>query len=371
MSEQQIKKRIADTFIEIADALETGSYGKQPVIGVFASGAEHGLADIKKGIQMAEKKGFKTILVDGEDSHEAMDQMIADREIDAAVTMHYPFPIGVSTVGRVITPGRGGEMFLATTTGTSATDRVESLIRNAVYGIISAKASGIENPTVGIANIEGGRQAEKALLKLKENGYDIDFATSERADGGIMMRGNDLLGGTSDIMVMDPLTGNLMMKIFSAYTTGGKYESLGYGYGPGIGENFDKIILIVSRASGAPVIANAIVYAAQLVKNNVLDIAKKEFKKVSDVGLAKIISELKSAKNSGAAERKAAVPPKEVVTHEIHGIEVIDLEDAAAVLWGKSIYAETGMGCTGPVVLVAECNKEKAETILKEAEFIG
>lgn len=40
------------------------------------------------------------------------------------------------------------------------------------------------------------------------------------------MRGNDLLAGTPDIMVMDSLTGNLMMKIFSAYTTGGSYESL-------------------------------------------------------------------------------------------------------------------------------------------------
>ena len=40
------------------------------------------------------------------------------------------------------------------------------------------------------------------------------------------MRGNDLLRGTPDIMVMDSLTGNLMMKVFSSYTTGGNYESL-------------------------------------------------------------------------------------------------------------------------------------------------
>lgn len=50
------------------------------------------------------------------------------------------------------------------------------------------------------------------------------------------MRGNDLLAGTADVMVMDPLTGNLMMKIFSAYTTGGSYESLGMATEPGIGE---------------------------------------------------------------------------------------------------------------------------------------
>ena len=49
--------------------------------------------------------------------------------------MHYNFPIGVSTVGRVITPGRGKEMILATTTGTSATHRIEAMVRNAIYGI--------------------------------------------------------------------------------------------------------------------------------------------------------------------------------------------------------------------------------------------
>lgn len=370
MSEKQIKKSIADTFIEIADALETGTFEKQPVIGVAASGAEHGIDDIKKGMEIAEKKGYKTVLIDGEDSHSEMDRMIKDKTIDAAVTMHYPFPIGVSTVGRVITPGEGREMFLATTTGTSSADRVEGLIKNAIYGIISAKATGIDNPSVGIANIDGGRQAEKALIKLKENGYGINFATSARADGGIMMRGNDLLGGTSDVMVMDPLTGNLMMKVFSAYTTGGKYESLGYGYGPGIGENFDKIIMIVSRASGAPVIANAIEYASELVRNNVLSIAKDEFKKASDAGLNKILAELNSSKESSNSDEKVEAPPKEVVTHEIHGIEVIDLEEAASELWKNSIYAETGMGCTGPVVLVADNNQEKAELILKQAKYL-
>ena len=79
------------------------------------------------------------------------------------------------------------------------------------------------------------------------------------------MRGNDLLAGTPDIMVMDSLTGNLMMKIFSAYTTGGSYESLGFGYGPGIGDGYDRLIMIVSRASGAPVIAGAMEFATNLV----------------------------------------------------------------------------------------------------------
>lgn len=311
MSENKIKEMIAGTFLEISDALETGTFGKQPVIGV-------------------------------------------------------------STVGRVITPGCGREMFLATTTGTSSTDRVEGMIKNAVYGIIAAKASGIEHPTVGIANVDDARQTEKALRRLQKNGYDISFAESSRADGGVVMRGNDLLAGTADVMVMDPLTGNLMMKIFSAYTTGGSYESLGYGYGPGIGEGYDRVVMIISRASGAPVIAGAIEYAAQLISNKVGRIAETEFAAARQAGLEAVLAELKPAKSGGAdaSAAPAVMPAKEVVTYEIHGIEVIDLDDAAASLWAKGIYAETGMGCTGPVILVSEANGEKARDVLKASDYI-
>ena len=65
------------------------------------------------------------------------------------------------------------------------------------------------------------------------------------------------------------------------------------------------------------------------------------------------------------------MPPKEVCTAEIHGIEVIDLEDAAKALWAAGIYAETGMGCTGPVVLMAGDKEEKAREILTAKGYIG
>ena len=60
-------------------------------------------------------------------------------------------------------------MFIANTTGTSSADRIEGMIKNAVYGIIAAKACGHKNPTVGILNVDGARQTEKALKQLKEN----------------------------------------------------------------------------------------------------------------------------------------------------------------------------------------------------------
>jgi hypothetical protein len=88
------------------------------------------------------------------------------------------------------------------------------------------------------------------------------FADSARADGGALMRGNDVLLGRPTCSCGDPLTGNVLVKMLSAYTSGGDYESAGYGYGPGIGRDTGRLVLIVSRASGTPVILNAIVYAA-------------------------------------------------------------------------------------------------------------
>ena len=43
----------------------------------------------------------------------------------------------------------------------------------------------------------------------------VNFTESVRADGGAVMRGNDLLTGTPDVMITDSLTGNILMKMFS------------------------------------------------------------------------------------------------------------------------------------------------------------
>lgn len=62
---------------------------------------------------------------------------------------------------------------------------------NAIYGIATAKSMGNKCPKVGILNVDGARQVEKCL-RIKDNGYDMEFADSIRADGGCVMRGNDL-----------------------------------------------------------------------------------------------------------------------------------------------------------------------------------
>lgn len=380
-----IEKIIAQSFLKMAEGLETGAFMDRPKIALTGMGSEHGEENAMAAAKMAAKRGVDvyyigTLTAEGvttipvandEEGHKKMEEMLNNHEVDGAVTMHYPFPIGVSTVGRAITPAKGREMFIANTTGTSSSDRIEGMIKNAVSGIITAKACGVANPTVGILNVDGARQTEMALNQLKANGYEFTWAESARADGGAVMRGNDVLEGTPDVLVTDSLTGNVLVKMLAAFTTGGSFESTGFGYGPGIGKGYDKLILIISRASGAPLIANALEYAAELVRGKVFGKANEEFAKAEKAGLNQILEARKAAAKPAAAEEKVVKPAAEPCTASIAGIEVMDLEDAAQALWKEGIYAETGMGCTGPLVMMSEANHARALEILKKAGYVG
>jgi hypothetical protein len=381
-----IKQLIGKTFMEIADAMQTGSFGKRVKVGLTTLGSEHGTSNLVKGAELAARSSndFEIVLIGPKvdttlevveanneiEAHKKMEELLDSGSIDACVTMHYNFPIGVATVGKVVTPGMGKEMLIATTTGTSSSNRVEAMVRNALYGIITAKAMGIEDPTVGILNVDGARQVERILKGLNSNGYKVSFSESVRSDGGAVMRGNDLLAGSTDVMVTDTLTGNILMKVFSSYTTGGSYEAMGYGYGPGVGENFDRIILILSRASGAPVVANAIKYAAKLAAGNLIEISKKEFLGAKAAKLDELLGTVTKEVKKAEANETVVAPPKEVVTGAIAGVDIMQLEDAVKELWKCGIYAESGMGCTGPIVMVSEEKIDKARKILEAADFL-
>lgn len=382
----QVKQTVKKVLEDLATGLETGSVGRRIKIGLTIDGSELGLEVMEEAARAVKDKNlFDVVLIGSDagwttdfehvsttdcqkDAYEMMEEMLETGAIDGCVTLHYNFPIGVSTVGRVLTPALGREMLIATTTGTTSAVRNEAMLLNAVNGIIAAKAVGISEPTVGILNLDGAKTVERALLALKENGYDIHFGKSKRADGGVVLRGNDLLMGTVDVVVCDSLTGNILMKLFSSYSSGGNYEVLGSGYGPGIGANYDKNICIISRASGAPVIANALEYAYQLAKGGLKDISKSEYAKAQKAKLRDICEGLKPAPIEQTEEVKP--PEKEVVTKEISGIDVMELDEAVAVLWKENIYAESGMGCTGPIVLVNEKNIGQAEECLKKANYI-
>ncbi|TGE31833.1 glycine/sarcosine/betaine reductase complex component C subunit alpha [Desulfosporosinus sp. Sb-LF] len=390
MKKESIRSTIADVFEEIAQHLEANaaanSFGKKVRVGLTILGSEHGPEELVRGGELAQAlnpdiqvvllgNGVQTHLEtvaasDEEKAHALMDEMLLNHTLDAAVTMHYSFPIGVSTVGRVITPAKGREMFLATTTGTAAIERIPAMLRNTIYGIAVAKACGKTNPTVGILNIEGARQLERALVKLKEGGYPITFTESARADGGLVMRGNDLLMGVPDVMVQDSLTGNVLMKVFSACNTGGNYEASGYGYGPGVGEDFNRIIGIISRASGAPVVSGALRFAADCVKGNLTETIKTEFAVARKAGWEDLLESVRQGGMISKKESNVTPPLKKPVTDAIPGIEVMQLEDAVQVLWEVNIYAESGMGCTGPIVLIAPEDREKALEILKKSDFL-
>src|SRR6056297_737126 len=380
---KKINEIIGNSFLEIANSIENKDFGPKIKIGLTTLGSEHDTKVLIEGAKEAQEEmnnlevvligqkaeGFICYETDCEDEmHKIMEKLLEEGKIKGCVTRHYNFPVGVSTVGKVQTPAFGKEIFIATTTGTAALDRAEAMFKNTLYGIITAKAMGKENPSVGILNLDSARTVERALKQLKENGYNINFASSQRSDGGVIMRGNDLLMASADVMVTDTLTGNILMKILSSFNTGGSYEAVCSGYGPGIGFDYDKNILILSRASGTPVVKNAILYGAKLAKNNLSDKIKEEYAKLKKFGLEDILNGFKEVKKEKTEEVK--MPDKEIVTESIAGIDVLDLEVACKRLWAKGIYAETGMGCTGPIINVSKENLDKSKNILKEESFI-
>ena len=381
-----IKPMIGKVLNDIADAIETGQFGQRIKVGITTMGSELGMDNMIQGAELAQKRdpSIEVVLIGpkveskltqvvvntDDEALNKMEELLDTGEIHACVTMHYNFPIGVSTVGKVVSPGNGKEMFIATTTGTSSTDRIEAMILNGINGIIAAKSMGIEKPTLGVLNVDGARQVERAFKELIEKGYSLEFAESKRSDGGHLMRGNDLLTGVPDIMITDTLTGNIIMKMLSSFTTGGNYEALGYGYGPGIGEDYDRVILILSRASGAPVVANAISYGADLVRGNIKSVIKEEFIEVNKFGLQEILDKNKNDKKATKEDKdEILMPPEEVVTETISGIDILELDDAIQEVWKAGIYAESGMGCTGPVVMVNEGKLEQAKDALCKAGY--
>ncbi|WP_125708909.1 glycine/sarcosine/betaine reductase complex component C subunit alpha [Companilactobacillus zhongbaensis] len=381
-----VQNTIADVFDEIAQGLEDGNFGSRPRVGVTLVGSEHGEEEVLRGAELAQandpsiqvvalgtlkSETVETVVAnDPEEAHKKMDEMLDNGQLDAAVTMHYTFPIGVSTVGHPTTPGMGKAMFVANTTGTSDMERISAMVKNAISGIAVAKANGIKDPTVGILNIDGARQVEISLKKLKDNGYNISFTQSHRADGGVVMRGNDLLQGVPDVMVMDTLTGNIVMKVMSSFLTGGSYESVGDGYGPGVGKGYDKIINIVSRASGANVIAGALSYAGNCAKGNLTAKVNAEFKAAEKAGLSDVLDNLTASPKKDDSAEEVKEPAKKAVSEAILGIDILVLEDAVTELWKADIYATSGMGCTGPVVMVAPEDESHAREVLKSADFL-
>lgn len=383
MKKNEVLRMISKTFDSVAKDIESGNIGKKIRVGITVAGSEILVENIVKAAEITKnmltnceiiligrkvETDLERIEIPENEVHSKMEQLLDEGVIHACITTNYNFPIGVATIGRIITPARGKEMFIASTTGSLSSNRIEAMVKNAIYGISTAKACGIKNPTVGILNVDGAIKVEKALRQLKDNGYRINFAESIRSDNSLIMRGNDLLTGTPDVMVQDTLTGNILIKIFASFMSGGDYEAIGYGYGPGLSDTYRRNILIISRVSGIPVISNAIKYAIDLVHGSINSTLKSEIELARKANLDDIIKSSHVERANNVEE--ISIPTKEIVNATIAGIDILDLDSAIRMLWKSGIYGESGMGCVGPVIMINEEKKEKAVKLLREANYI-
>lgn len=371
------QKELAELLRSAADGL-SGNRRRVPVI-LTALGSELPVEDLVTAAQAASDEvtpivigprgaaGLKHHATDDlTTAHKIMNDLLKSGEAAGAVALHYAFPLGVTTITYLVSVATGRRMVLASTTGSSDPLRTAAMVKNAISGIALAKAMGIKEPTVGLLNIDNAAAAERALKKLSANGYPIHWAGSQRADGGALMRGNDLICGTPDVMVCNSLTGNLLVKLWSAGQSGGHVETVGTGYGIGLGPDQAYPIAIISRASGVPVISAAMRFCGQMAAAGIMQLWQQEWKQANACGLPDLLKSLQPATPTASASNdEVTMPEKTIVNDEIHGIDILEIEDAKVALWKTGIYAETGMGCTGPVVMVNADMREKALVELK------
>ena len=303
---------IAETFLEMAQGLETGSFGKRPKIALTGMGSEHGEENAMEAALMAAKDGVDvyyigTLEAEGvttvkvandEEGHKKMEEMLANGEVDGASNHALPIP-NRSIYSRTSSDTGKGKRNVYSEYNRNIQHRSyrrydqEHDLRNHCSKSMRKCQSNSRNPECRRSTSD----RESSQKSCRRTDMISHFAESGRADGGCVMRGNDVLQASPDIMVTDSLTGNILVKMPFIRKTGGSFEATGYGYGPGIGEGYEQLVMIVSRASGAPVIAGAIRYAAQLVRNKVFEVAKAEFAAAKKAGLKEILMQEKQQQN--------------------------------------------------------------------------
>ena len=111
-----IKKLVGEALSEIIESAKSG--GPKVRVGLMASGSEHGAKEIAKGARLALQNSSAVIpvmigpKVEGYEDLEYIDcaecdiparleEAVKNGEVAGAVAMHFPFPLGVTTIGRV------------------------------------------------------------------------------------------------------------------------------------------------------------------------------------------------------------------------------------------------------------------------------
>lgn len=299
-------------------------------------------------------------------AHRVMERLLASEEVAGAVTLHYNFPLGVATVAQVRSVATGRPMILASTTGCMDSRRGIAMVKNAIAGLAVADALNVDNPTVGVLNVDDAPAVLDTLKNLAARGFSLCCAQSVRRDGGGLMRGNDLIRATPDVMVCDTLTGNLLIKLFSAGYSGGDVETLGCGYGIALGQEQQHLIGIISRCSGPATIAEAMRFCALMARKRVMGCWQRRWQQACACNIDSLLGPLHSDHVPHPSESEVPRPPETILDDEIHGIDILNLEDARQCLWRHGIYARTGMGCTGPVLMVNHRQRDEALVQLNE-----
>ena len=221
-------------------------------------------------------------------------------------------------------------MIIATTTGTGDTVRNIAMVKNAIAGIALAKATGIAWPTVGILNVEGAAQ-ERALRQLIANGYAINFTESDRADGGVLMRGNDMLQGVPDVMVTDSLTGNLLMKTFSSLRQVAATKRQVTAMAPVLEKRPAVWSASFPRLRCAGDCRSHASDGGQCPKE--LNVYRRELKAAGSRS-RRVLNGLKPKRSAEKTETVVA-PPEKVTDGDIGGVDILDIETARTPLSNK------------------------------------
>jgi hypothetical protein len=114
-------------------------------------------------------------------------------------------------------------------------------------------------------------------------------------------------------------------------------------------------------------VAGALRYAAELLAGEVLAVYRRELDQAHKAGLPELLAAAKPQEEKADA---VLVPPVKAVSTEIAGVDILELEAAVRCLWQAGIYAASGMGCTGPVILVAGGDAKQASKLLNQKGYI-
>ena len=80
MAKSFIEKTIANTFMEIAHGLETGSFGKRPKIALTGMGSEHGEENAMAAAVMAAQEGIDVYYIGSLEHEGVITVKVADDE---------------------------------------------------------------------------------------------------------------------------------------------------------------------------------------------------------------------------------------------------------------------------------------------------